>query len=628
MRNALFIVVFILLYCTTATARDSTNTTSSELIENFSMTDLFDNEQVYTIASDNRGITYFGISNGIIEFDGVEWRVIEVPNNQAITALEVDNSGRIYAAGEGEFGYLIVDDLGNTDYMSLSETLSIDKNERILDISIHNETVYFIGYHHIYRQKNRELRQLEVSGAFYTATIFKDKLFLIDQNQGLVYLNKHEQLIQIKGGKTLRSNTMLSLNDKNMLIITSSKVYELSHDIDDDQYIVQLWENDNPTFFTLNQISGISKANGDVLAFSTHNAGILLMNTDGQTLNHITSSDGLYNDVVYDTRFTRRNNMWIGLSNAVAILRTPLIIPELAVVEASVPLHNSQDTLIIDDEKSIWSKITDWLAGFNPFSKEPQSIDQNKKEELDFATIVRRVEYTHNDSLIFGGAFTHETFGVQTFRQADTAKYVFPHTMNAFRFSYATNYYEQLDKIQYQVLLEGLDQTWLPWTPNTYREYTNLGWGKYNFKVRAQNAQGEISETATFSFNIKPPWYEAVWFYMLQLGTLLGCIVVSYYLNKSGKALGFSEVLISIVVVITFKYLNLYIMPLLQGFSQGIAVFQIGISIIIGLSLRPAEKGFRWTLDALTLLNSVKEPPAEPDSKISEEKKKETVLEK
>jgi len=78
---------------------------------------------------------------------------------------------------------------------------------------------------------------------------------------------------------------------------------------------------------------------------------------------------------------------------------------------------------------------------------------------------------------------------------------------SSLRFEYASPFYEQEDKTQYQTWMDGFEKSWSKWGQNTYKEYTNLPPGKYVFHVRAKNIYNKISKEAVYPFAILPPWY-------------------------------------------------------------------------------------------------------------------------
>jgi len=88
---------------------------------------------------------------------------------------------------------------------------------------------------------------------------------------------------------------------------------------------------------------------------------------------------------------------------------------------------------------------------------------------------------------------------------------------NTIRFEYAAPFFEEEDKTQYQTWMEGFENSWSDLGNNYYKEYTNLPIGKYTFHVRAVNIYGKLSEEATYSFDILPPWYRTWWAYLLYV---------------------------------------------------------------------------------------------------------------
>ena len=78
---------------------------------------------------------------------------------------------------------------------------------------------------------------------------------------------------------------------------------------------------------------------------------------------------------------------------------------------------------------------------------------------------------------------------------------------NSLMADYAWPYYQDVGKVQYSYQLVGFDQKWSEWGNSRHKEYTNLTEGNYNFEVKAKNVYGDVSEVASFSFTIAPPYY-------------------------------------------------------------------------------------------------------------------------
>lgn len=86
-----------------------------------------------------------------------------------------------------------------------------------------------------------------------------------------------------------------------------------------------------------------------------------------------------------------------------------------------------------------------------------------------------------------------------------------PARFNSFLFRYSSPSYGIQEHMQYSYRLEGYDKAWSAWSGETEKAYTNLPNGNYTFHVRAKNNLAEASETVSYSFVIRPPWYKSIW---------------------------------------------------------------------------------------------------------------------
>ena len=68
--------------------------------------------QNWAISQDKNGIMYFANNQGLLSFDGVNWRLHTLPNNLGVKSIYVDSNiednivkERIYVGSFEEFGY-------------------------------------------------------------------------------------------------------------------------------------------------------------------------------------------------------------------------------------------------------------------------------------------------------------------------------------------------------------------------------------------------------------------------------------------------------------------------------------------------------------------------------------------
>ena len=130
------------------------------------------------------------------------------------------------------------------------------------------------------------------------------------------------------------------------------------------------------------------------------------------------------------------------------------------------------------------------------------------------------------DTLVYSGRFGAAATAPPELR--------FGHRANAFRVVYAATAFGQLERVEYQTLLEGLDEAAVPseWTAKAEREFTNLPPGRYTFRVRARRVGEAAFGEAAVRFAIAPPWYgSAVAKTVYALLALVG-LALLYYLPR------------------------------------------------------------------------------------------------
>ncbi len=67
-------------------------------LHNYTIRDYNAGTQNWSVVQDRRGLMYLGNNAGILEYDGVQWRLIATPNHTVIRSRAVDSSGRIWVA--------------------------------------------------------------------------------------------------------------------------------------------------------------------------------------------------------------------------------------------------------------------------------------------------------------------------------------------------------------------------------------------------------------------------------------------------------------------------------------------------------------------------------------------------
>ena len=95
-----------------------------------------------------------------------------------------------------------------------------------------------------------------------------------------------------------------------------------------------------------------------------------------------------------------------------------------------------------------------------------------------------------------------------------------------FQFDYAGLSFVAPQKVRYRYILEGFDHGWTDAGARRSAYYTNIPPGRYTFRVQAANNDGLWSTTgAALSFELRPHFYQTLWFYALMLVAMAGMVV-------------------------------------------------------------------------------------------------------
>jgi len=110
---------------------------------------------------------------------------------------------------------------------------------------------------------------------------------------------------------------------------------------------------------------------------------------------------------------------------------------------------------------------------------------------------------------------------------------VLPHYLHHITFNYVAVDWAAYHKIQYQYILEGLDNEWSILTKETKAEYRNLPHGSYTFKVKAIGIAKEWSQTYEYHFKIRPPWWLTWWAKTLWILLVVSSLYIFYQVRVS-----------------------------------------------------------------------------------------------
>ncbi len=126
--------------------------------------------------------------------------------------------------------------------------------------------------------------------------------------------------------------------------------------------------------------------------------------------------------------------------------------------------------------------------------------------------------FDNGKTIIFGGYYN----------QHESSTTELPASYNSFHFEYGSPAYGLQNNITYSYQLVGYDENWSAWSDKTEKDYTNLPHGKYTFQIKAHDNLGNESTVTSYTFIVRPAWYNTTWAYILYALLLLFAFYMLY----------------------------------------------------------------------------------------------------
>ena len=287
-------------------------------ITNFSRSDYEASFSNFGVLQASNGLIYVANYDGVLEYDGHQWRLYPVANNSVVLSI-ADHKGTIYAGALKEFGYLRPGAAGDLVYHSLSSKVpGTTKFNAIRAIISMEDGIYFFSDEAIFLFSDQhELVQVWDAGdsKFYFSLIpVDDKLYCLRENYGLVELGKiNESVLSPSQAGNWNVMTYMNKHGGKYIFGTLSKgIYEWNG-----EQVLQL-TNPVADFGSKNLLSVGQTFAGDRLAFGTFKGGIVVTGGDFQVSSVINKRSGLQSDNVRDLGHDRQGGLWVAMQEGVA----------------------------------------------------------------------------------------------------------------------------------------------------------------------------------------------------------------------------------------------------------------------------------------------------------------------
>ncbi len=279
----------------------------------------------WAIAQDQRGVMYFGNWNGILEYDGVSWRLISTPNKSGVRSLAIDANGRIYVGAVGDLGYLAPDSIGDMHFVSLLDHVQPENREfnEVWYSYATSQGVYFRTDKILLRWAGQSMQTWKPATSFSGLFVVRDRVYLQQWGVGLLEL-AGDSLRLARGGEKFaeaRIYIMLPYAEAKILIGTREQGLFL---YDGASFRVFQTAIATMTFLRKNQLSHGAVLPDERIALATLRGGVAIIDpaNAGHLLRILDKAAGLYDNDVNFIFVDRQCAIWLAQGRRVARVET------------------------------------------------------------------------------------------------------------------------------------------------------------------------------------------------------------------------------------------------------------------------------------------------------------------
>ncbi|MBS1741437.1 MAG: transcriptional regulator [Bacteroidetes bacterium] len=268
------------------------------------------------IRQDKKGNIYFANSEGVLTYNGINWKTYPLSNNSIVRCVEFGPDNKLYVGGQDEFGYFSPASNGELKYHSLRDV--VPKEERsftdVWEIYFYRDWIFFQTSNKIFQVKGNHCNVYK-SIHWRFISICNNRLIAQDYDKGLLtfqngiwapFITKSE----LPADYFVTSLTTLG-HDSAILTTLKNGVYMLIG--------TEVKKLQTPFLNQVsnNNISASAMVNSNHIALTTNLDGCYIIDKNGNLVQKFSRKEGLQNNNILDIYLDREKNIWLGLDNGI-----------------------------------------------------------------------------------------------------------------------------------------------------------------------------------------------------------------------------------------------------------------------------------------------------------------------
>ena len=325
-RNYILSLIIFIVYCYNPLSASLYPESGKPFITNYGANQYHGYFANWAIVQNHQGIMYFGNGNdngnghGILEYDGISWNLIPIPNRSTVRSLAISNQGddRIYVGAVDDFGYLEPDSTGQLRYVSLLEF--VDEQDRnfgdVWETHFTKHGVYFVTHTRLFCWSNDQIKVWRPKTRFHLSAVIRDTLYVRQWEVGIMRLENDSLQLVPDGEKFAheRIYVILPYDHKKILFGTRTQGLFLY-----DGNSFKPFKTEIDDFLKQNEIylPGCVLNNGN-FALGTMRGGLVIIDRKGRLVQYINKDMGLQDNTIFYIYQDQQGNLWLALNKGIS----------------------------------------------------------------------------------------------------------------------------------------------------------------------------------------------------------------------------------------------------------------------------------------------------------------------
>ena len=278
--------------------------------------------QCFDVSQTASGLILVGNVDGLLVFDGSEWELYRMPNNNIVRS--VSSAGdTIFVGGWGDFGYFVPDSARGLRYYSLLPSSGMADWEigDVWNIYTDSDTAYFLTYHYVFRytpdKKIVRLCQKNQQGMY--SVFDKGSIYIPDDNVGLIRTGRNQSYSVVPGGNFFQHKAIsciLPIQDKLLLISRNGQVYSYSNGLTETLH----WPCSD--YLKILKVTRGVVISDSLYALCTSGSGIIFINAKGSAVSMVDKSNGLISNSVKTCWLDHQMGLWVSSVEGISRIET------------------------------------------------------------------------------------------------------------------------------------------------------------------------------------------------------------------------------------------------------------------------------------------------------------------